>query len=309
MARAYPPKTEPFGRGGRRSYVSAFRDLLAHDQNFADTFEVVTGTRTKREIVEHQHDDHQQAHKQRESLWRSAIQATLHCLTGCAIGEVLGMVLATALGWGNAASIALSVALAFFFGYSLTIRPVLRAGLGFRRAAASPSPPTRSRSRTMALVDNAFILIVPGAMAAGSPTASSGEPRTQPRHCVRAHRASEPLADRARPRPPLSCTNSTQQLAAAYRRRARRRTAKARRLAAPPPRLEAVAERAEPAVSLVPTFRARSPRSRRALSGDDQADPETPDEDQTMPTMTMIPPSVSPRTAFGPAISPSLARP
>ena len=59
------------------------------------------------------------------SLTRSAIQATVHCLTGCAIGEVLGMVLATALGWGDAASIAVSVLLAFFFGYSLTIGPVL----------------------------------------------------------------------------------------------------------------------------------------------------------------------------------------
>jgi len=117
--------------------------------------------------VEHQHDDHQQAHKQRESLWRSAIQATLHCLTGCAIGEVLGMVLATALGWGNAASIALSVALAFFFGYSLTIRPVLRAGLGFRRAAGVAFASDTVSITTMELVDNAFILIVPGAMAAG----------------------------------------------------------------------------------------------------------------------------------------------
>src|SRR3954468_9819804 len=68
-------------------------------------------------------------------LTRTAISATLHCLTGCAIGEILGMVLATALGWGDAASIALSVALAFFFGYTLTIRPVLRAGLPLRRAA------------------------------------------------------------------------------------------------------------------------------------------------------------------------------
>ena len=68
------------------------------------------------------------------SLWRSAVQATLHCLTGCAIGEVLGMVIATALSWGNAPSIALSVVLAFVFGYALTLRPVIAAGVPLRRA-------------------------------------------------------------------------------------------------------------------------------------------------------------------------------
>ena len=79
-------------------------------------------------------------------LTRSAIRATLHCLTGCAIGEVLGMVIATALDWGNAASIALSIVLAFGFGYALTLGPVLRAGVPLRKALALTSPPTRSRS-------------------------------------------------------------------------------------------------------------------------------------------------------------------
>ena len=71
---------------------------------------------------------HQHGHLT-ESLWRQAISATLHCLTGCAIGEVLGMVIGSALGWGSVATVVLSVALAFVFGYSLTMRPVLRAGL------------------------------------------------------------------------------------------------------------------------------------------------------------------------------------
>ena len=97
----------------------------------------------------------------------SAVQATLHCLTGCAIGEVLGMVLATAFGFGNAASIALSVALAFLFGYTLTIRPVLHAGVGFRRASGVAFSSDTVSITTMEIVDNAFILIVPGAMAAG----------------------------------------------------------------------------------------------------------------------------------------------
>ena len=102
-----------------------------------------------------------------DSLTRSAVQATVHCLTGCAIGEVLGMVLATAFGWGNAASIAVAVVLAFVFGYGLTIRPVLRAGLGVRRAAGVAFASDTVSITTMEIVDNAFILLVPGAIAAG----------------------------------------------------------------------------------------------------------------------------------------------
>jgi hypothetical protein len=101
------------------------------------------------------------------ALTHSAVQATLHCLTGCAIGEVLGMVLATALGWGDTASIAVSVALAFFFGYALTFGPVLRAGAGFRRAAGVTFASDTVSITTMEIVDNAFIVIVPGALAAG----------------------------------------------------------------------------------------------------------------------------------------------
>jgi hypothetical protein len=110
---------------------------------------------------------HEHNPSQPTSLWQSAIQATLHCLTGCAIGEVLGMVIATALGFGNAASIAVSVLLAFFFGYALTIRPVLRAGLGLRRAAGVAFASDTVSITTMEIIDNAFILIVPGAIAAG----------------------------------------------------------------------------------------------------------------------------------------------
>ena len=69
-----------------------------------------------------------------DASWRTAITATLHCLTGCAIGEVLGMVLGTAFGWGNAGTIVLSIVLAFVFGYSLTMRPVLGAGVALGAA-------------------------------------------------------------------------------------------------------------------------------------------------------------------------------
>jgi hypothetical protein len=100
-------------------------------------------------------------------LTRSAVSATVHCLTGCAIGEILGMVLATWWGWGNAASIALAVALAFLFGYSLTMAPVLRAGLPWRRAVGVAVAADTVSIGVMEITDNAFILAVPGAIEAG----------------------------------------------------------------------------------------------------------------------------------------------
>lgn len=98
--------------------------------------------------------------------WRTAISATLHCLTGCAIGEVLGMVLATWWGWGNAASIALAVALAFFFGYLLTFVGVRRAGLSVRAAVRTALAADTISILVMEVVDNAILLMVPGAMEA-----------------------------------------------------------------------------------------------------------------------------------------------
>src|SRR5256885_3046091 len=95
-----------------------------------------------------------------------ALSATVHCLTGCAIGEVLGMVLSTWWGWGNAASIALSIALAFLFGYGLTSLPLLRSGMPVRRVAPLAFASDTASIATMEIVDNLFILAVPGAMAA-----------------------------------------------------------------------------------------------------------------------------------------------
>jgi hypothetical protein len=103
----------------------------------------------------------------RMSLNRTALSATVHCLTGCAIGEVLGMVLATALGLGDAASIAVSVALAFVFGYGLTMLPLLRSGLPTRRVLPLALASDTFSIGTMELVDSAFILLVPGAIGAG----------------------------------------------------------------------------------------------------------------------------------------------
>jgi Domain of unknown function (DUF4396) len=101
------------------------------------------------------------------STTRLAVLATAHCLAGCAIGEILGMVLATALDWSDVASIAASVALAFCFGYALTLVPVLRSGVGFRRAAGVAAASDTVSIAAMELVDNAFIALVPGALAAG----------------------------------------------------------------------------------------------------------------------------------------------
>ncbi|GGM72010.1 hypothetical protein GCM10011609_04730 [Lentzea pudingi] len=101
------------------------------------------------------------------SLTRQAISATLHCLTGCAIGEVLGMVIGTALGWSNLATIVLAVMLAFVFGYSLTIRPVLRSGLAFKAALGVALTADTVSIAVMEVVDNAVMLLVPGAMDSG----------------------------------------------------------------------------------------------------------------------------------------------
>jgi len=100
-------------------------------------------------------------------LTRTAVSATLHCLTGCAIGEVLGMVIGTALGWGDWSTIGLAVVLAFFFGYALTIRPVLRSGLPLRQAIKVALAADTLSIAVMEVVDNAVMLGVPGAMEAG----------------------------------------------------------------------------------------------------------------------------------------------
>jgi hypothetical protein len=102
----------------------------------------------------------------RPSLNRIAWSATLHCLTGCAIGEVLGMVIGTALGWGNLETIALAVALAFFFGYALTMRPLLGSGLALAAAARLALAADTASISIMELVDNAIMLFIPGAMDA-----------------------------------------------------------------------------------------------------------------------------------------------
>ncbi|HKI23645.1 MAG TPA: DUF4396 domain-containing protein [Gaiellaceae bacterium] len=132
---------------------------------------------TSHEHTEHAHHDH--AHREHAgqdhsahggSLNRVALSATAHCLTGCAIGEVLGVIIGTALGWGNFETIVLAIALAFVFGYSLTMLPLLRAGLALAAAIPLALASDTLSIAVMELVDNAILLVVPGAMEAGLDT-------------------------------------------------------------------------------------------------------------------------------------------
>jgi Domain of unknown function (DUF4396) len=99
--------------------------------------------------------------------WGMAAQATLHCLTGCAIGEVLGMVIGTSIGLHDAGTVVLSIALAFVFGYALTMRGVLRTGMPFRQAVRVALAADTVSIAVMELVDNTVMVGVPGAMDAG----------------------------------------------------------------------------------------------------------------------------------------------
>ena len=110
-------------------------------------------------MVEHQHGG--------SASWRAAATATGHCLTGCAIGEVLGMVIGTAAGWGNLATIVLSIALAFVFGYGLTMRSVLTTGLPWRKALTVALAADTVSILVMEIVDNSVVASIPGALDAG----------------------------------------------------------------------------------------------------------------------------------------------
>jgi hypothetical protein len=100
-------------------------------------------------------------------LNRLAVSATTHCLTGCAIGEITGMAIATALGWGNVAQIALAVGLAYLFGFSLTARPLVKAGLAAGVIVSTALAADTVSITIMELIDNLTVIVWPGAMEAG----------------------------------------------------------------------------------------------------------------------------------------------
>lgn len=106
-----------------------------------------------------------------QDLNKTAASATLHCLTGCAIGEIVGMVISTGFNWTALPSVVISIVLAFVFGYSLSMRPILKHGLGLKTALKVALAADTASIATMELADNGFVLAVPGAINAGLTTA------------------------------------------------------------------------------------------------------------------------------------------
>jgi Domain of unknown function (DUF4396) len=110
--------------------------------------------------------EHARAEHPPPSLNRLAARATTHCLIGCGIGEVLGVVIGTALGWSDLATIVLAIVLAFLFGYSLTIWPLLASGMALRATLGLAFVADTISITVMEIVDNAMLLVIPGAMDA-----------------------------------------------------------------------------------------------------------------------------------------------
>jgi hypothetical protein len=101
------------------------------------------------------------------ALNRLAISATNHCLTGCAAGELVGMMLAIWWGWGDLASIALAVVLAYIFGFTLTAMPLIRAGLAAGVIVSTALAADTISITIMEIIDNVFVALIPGALDAG----------------------------------------------------------------------------------------------------------------------------------------------
>ncbi|HKU52037.1 MAG TPA: DUF4396 domain-containing protein [Nitrospira sp.] len=125
------------------------------------------------ESKRHHHHCHQDTNRHAHgthvasSLNNTAFMATVHCLTGCTIGEILGMVIGTMLGWSNWPTVALAVVLAFFFGYAMTLWPLRKAGMDWGTALGLAFASDTLSMTTMEIVDNAIMVVIPGAMDAG----------------------------------------------------------------------------------------------------------------------------------------------
>jgi uncharacterized protein DUF4396 len=101
------------------------------------------------------------------NLTKTALSATLHCLTGCAIGEIAGLMLGIAFDWSAVVTLITAVSLAFLFGYILSLLPLLKAGLSWKTAMPIVLAADTLSILTMEIVDNAVVFVVPGAMDAG----------------------------------------------------------------------------------------------------------------------------------------------
>jgi hypothetical protein len=115
----------------------------------------------------HDHHHHHELPTSGRALTATAVSATLHCLTGCALGEIAGMAIGTAAGLSQWGTVALSVALAFVFGYALTSLPLLRAGLALAAVIPIALASDTFSIVTMEIIDNLVMVVVPGAMDAG----------------------------------------------------------------------------------------------------------------------------------------------
>jgi hypothetical protein len=115
----------------------------------------------------HEGHEHHELPTSGRALTNVAVSATLHCLTGCALGEIAGMAIGTALGLSNWGTVALAVALAFLFGYSLTSLPLLRAGFALAAVIPIAFASDTFSIAVMEIVDNAIVVVVPGALEAG----------------------------------------------------------------------------------------------------------------------------------------------
>jgi hypothetical protein len=115
----------------------------------------------------HEHHPQSISSEDKKALNSMALMATRHCLTGCAIGEVLGMVIGTSLGWHTAGTVAISVALAFVFGYALTLYPLVRGGMALAAAVPVTLAVDTLSITVMEIVDNLIMLVIPGAMHSG----------------------------------------------------------------------------------------------------------------------------------------------
>lgn len=102
----------------------------------------------------------------KSELNQVALSATLHCLTGCAIGEVIGLIIGSIFGLHGVVTIILAIGLAFIFGYSLSLIPLLKSGMALKTALGLVLAVDTLSIATMELADNLVMVVIPGALNA-----------------------------------------------------------------------------------------------------------------------------------------------
>lgn len=83
----------------------------------------------------------------RDSLWRRAWRSNAHCYSGCGAGEIVGItIMVGLLAAGNLPTAAVTFALAYVFGFALTVGPLVQSGVDPGGASGTPSGPRRRAS-------------------------------------------------------------------------------------------------------------------------------------------------------------------